>query len=366
MQADGDRATMLKERTTHVREILGVEAMQQSNEAAHSESRLVMNGALPGGDAVAEVLHEAYAQFRGVDDGDISQVYPELSRSDPAHFGLALVDVEGHSFVEGDDDVSFALMSVAKPFVFALACETHGVDYVCDEVGMDATGLPFNSAAAVERNGGRTNPMVNAGAIATASLISGSTSPRSIPNEFLEDRWAFIVERLSAFAGRELELDHDVLESARTTNFRNRGLGNLLAGLGRIVGDTNDAIELYTRQSCLSVTALDLAVMAATLADGGANPITKQQVVGGEEARAALAAMTIAGMYETSGSWLMRVGLPGKSGIAGGVIAVSPGKGALGSYSPLLDPAGNSVRGTLAARWISRRLGLDILASAVH
>ena len=160
-------------------------------------------------------------------------------------------------------------------------------------------------------------------------------------------------------------IDEETLHSARTTNHRNRGLAHLLVGLGGLDGDPGEAVEIYTRQSCLAVTAVDLAVMGATLADGGTNPLTGERVVDPETAHATLAVMTISGMYETSGDWLFDVGMPGKSGIGGGIVTVSPGKGALGSFSPLLDEAGNSVRGELAARYLARRLGMDLLASEV-
>ena len=221
---------------------------------------------------------------------------------------------------------------------------------------MNATGLAFNSATAVERDPqGRTNPMVNPGAIATTSLV---------PGRDVEERWArrarhpVPLRRPSSWPSTRT-----TLESARATNHRNRALANMLAGAGALEGDALEAVEVYTRQSCLSVSAVDLAVMGATLADGGTNPVTGSAVVDPEVAHATLAVMTIAGLYETSGDWLLDVGMPGKSGIGGGIVTVSPGKGALGTFSPLLDPEGNSVRGGLAARDLARRLGLDVLAS---
>lgn len=320
------------------------------------DPRVVSTGLVPATSAIADALQSAHEQFATVMDGELSRVYPSLARADPRAFGLALVGSGATVHEAGHSRVSFALMSVAKPFTFAVACERLGIDRVCGFVGIDATGAPFNSAAAVERGpGGRTNPMVNSGAIATISLL---------PAGSLEQKWELIHAALSAFAGRTLELDEEILACARETNFRNRALALLLSDAGAIEGDPMEAIELYTRQSCLSVTALDLATMGATLAGGGENPITGRRVVGVESARAALVAMTVAGLYEHSGSWLMDVGLPGKSGIGGGMVTVSPGKGALGSYSPLLDGAGNSVRGRLAAHDVSRRLGLDIFASA--
>ena len=240
-------------------------------------------------------------------------------------------------------------MSVAKPFVFALVCAQRGAEEVRRAVGVNATGLPFNSLEAIEQSDdGRTNPMVNPGAIATTSLVPGATP---------EERGTFIVDGLSRFAGRTLALDDSVYRSASATNHVNRTIANLLESRDRISGDPLDALDLYTRQSCLRVSARDLATMGATLADGGVNPLTNERVVDEETCRHTLSVMTTAGMYETSGDWLYEVGLPGKSGIGGGIVTVSPGKGGLGTFSPLLDEAGNSVRGQLAARFLSRPSG---------
>lgn len=330
---------------------------EESQAVAETRLAVVSTGQLPPPQAVSAALRSAHRRFAGVVDGNLSQVYPALSEADPSLFGLALIGTSGAQHEIGHCATAFTLMSVAKPFVFALVCDEFGVEAVCERVGVDATGLPFDSASAIERGlRGRTNPMVNAGAIATTSLIRGDT---------IEARWEQLLRGLSRFAGRALELDRDVLTSARNTNFRNRGLSLLLAGAGALQGAPLEATELYTRQSCLSVSAHDLAVMGATLANGGVHPLTGDRVVSAEAARAALAAMTVAGLYEGSGRWLLEVGLPGKSGISGGMVTVSPGKGALGTFSPLLDGDGNSIRGRLAARSISRRLGLDILAS-VH
>ncbi|WP_416952210.1 glutaminase A [Nocardioides sp. T5] len=319
------------------------------------EPRHVSTGLLPARETTQACLDEAYELFRAVPDGAVSTVYPALVAAEPHRFGLALVAVTGAVATAGDAAHSFSIMSVAKPFVFALACELHGVERVRRLVGVNATGMAFDSTVPLERDPhGRTNPMVNAGAIATTSLVTGRG---------VEERWEALRDALSQFAGRRLELDEDVLRSARATNHRNRALANMLAAAGALDGQAMDAVEVYTRQSCLSVTTTDLAVMGATLADGGTNPLTGRRVVDPETAHATLAVMTIAGMYETSGDWLFDVGMPGKSGIAGGLVTVSPGKGALATFSPLLDGAGNSVRGQLATRHLARRLGLDILAS---
>jgi glutaminase len=196
--------------------------------------------------------------------------------------------------------------------------------------------------------------MVNPGAIAATSLVPGATA---------EAKWAFIHDGLSRFAGRTLALNDEVYESASQTNARNQGIARLLESYGRLYSEPSEATDLYTRQCSLNVSAADLAVMGATLADGGVNPLTRERVIEASTCRHTLAVMTTAGLYETTGDWLYRIGLPGKSGIGGGIVTVSPGKGGLGTFAPPLNPAGNSVKGQLAAEFLSRRLGLDLFVS---
>ena len=245
-------------------------------------------------------------------------------------------------------------MSVSKPFIFALVCEVLGHQELREKIGVNATGLAFNSLEGVERFSGPTNPMVNSGAIATTSLVPGAS---------LEAKWAFIHEGLSRFAGRTLAVNDEVYVSASETNFRNQSIARLLQSFGRIYIDPAEAVDLYTKQCSLNVSAKDLAVMGATLADGGVNPITKQRVVNADVCHYALAVMATAGLYETSGDWLYEIGLPGKSGIGGGIVTASPGKGGLGTFAPLLDKAGNSVKGQLVAKFLSQRLGMDLFVS---
>ena len=255
----------------------------------------------------------------------------------------------------GDAERPFTIMSVSKPFVFALVCDLIGATGARERLGANATGYPFNATTAFERSpDGRTNPMVNPGAIATTSLAKGRNRA---------ERWRFVRDGLSRFAGRELTLNEEVYASATASNFANRGLVWMLESRGRIYCDPLEALDVYTRQCALDVTARDLAVMGATLAHGGFNPVSRQQVVTPEVCHATLAVMVTAGLYETSGDWLYEVGLPGKSGIGGGIVTVSPGKGGLGTFAPPLDAAGNSVRGQLATQYLSRRLGLDLLVS---
>jgi glutaminase len=255
----------------------------------------------------------------------------------------------------GDADYEYTIMSVSKPFVFALVCEALGPDRIRDKVGVNPTGLAFNSLTAVEHGDeGRTNPMVNSGAIATTSLVPGNN---------LGAKWNFIHDGLSRFAGRTLPLNEEVYVSASETNYRNQSIARLLQSFGRIYTDPAQATDLYTKQCSLNVSAKDLAVMGATLADGGVNPLTKVRVIDPTICHYTLAVMTTAGLYETSGDWLYDIGLPGKSGIGGGIVTVSPGKGGLGTFAPPLDKAGNSVKGQLVARFLSQRLGMDLFVS---
>lgn len=282
-------------------------------------------------------------------------MYPALRAAPPDLFGICLVGTSGATYAAGDTDHEFTIMSVSKPFVFALVCQEIGPEAARNRIGVNSTGLPFNSVAAVERSpDGRTNPMVNAGAIATTSLVPGASAA---------EKWEFVHAGLSRFAGRDLRVDDDVYASASETNFRNRGLAAVLESLDRMYSDPVEATDLYTRQCSLAVTARDLAVMGATLADGGVNPVTGERVVDQAVCHYSLAVMATAGLYETSGEWLYEVGLPGKSGIGGGIVTVSPGKGGMGTFAPPLDQAGNSVKGQLATRYLSHALGLDLFIS---
>ena len=319
-------------------------------------SSYVSTGSLPPSDQVARLVSEAYERFAKVDLGKNSQVYPALARVPRDLFGICFVDVDGRVLSVGAGEHEFTIMSVSKPFIFALICDLIGPTGARERLGVNATGYAFNSLAGIERNpDGRTNPMVNAGAIATTSLVPGDTE---------EAKWRFIHSGLSRFAGRELSLNDEVYASASETNFRNRSIAWMLESTGRIYCDPTEATELYTRQCSLNVSARDLAVMGATLAHGGFNPVTREQVIKPDVCHYALAVMLTAGLYETSGDWLYEIGLPGKSGIGGGIVTVSPGKGGLGTFAPPLDEAGNSIKGQLVAQFLSQRLGLDLLISS--
>jgi glutaminase len=314
----------------------------------------VSTGHLPPPEQVRALVAEAYERYKSSTDGQNSQVYPALARV-PSHlFGICEVGTNGAVYAIGDSDYEFTIMSVSKPFVFALVCEVLSPEQVREKIGANATGLAFNSLEGIERFGGPTNPMVNSGAIATTSLVPGGT---------VEEKWKFIHDGLSRFAGRTLSLNDEVYVSASETNFRNQSIARLLQSYGRIYTGPAEAVDLYTKQCSLNVSAKDLAVMGATLADGGVNPLTKERVVDAAVCHYALAVMATAGLYETSGDWLYDIGLPGKSGIGGGIVTVSPGKGGLGTFAPPLDKAGNSVKGQLVARFLSQRLGMDLFVS---
>jgi glutaminase len=323
---------------------------------SHSaDAPFVSTGHLPTAERVQALVAEAHGRYRSNTEGAVSPVYPALARAPRDLFGICIVTATGSVYSAGDAEHEFAIMSVSKPFVFALVCQALGPEAARQKLGVNATGLPFNSLAAIEQSAdGRTNPMVNSGAIATTSLVPGATP---------EARWQFIHEGLSRFAGRRLPLNDEVYASASETNYRNQGIARLLQSCGRIFTDPADATDLYTRQCSLNVSAKDLAVMGATLADGGVNPITGERVVDAVSCHHALAVMIVAGLYETSGDWLYDVGLPGKSGIGGGIVTASPGKGGLGTFAPPLDAAGNSVKGQLVARFLSLHLGMDLLVS---
>lgn len=317
--------------------------------------RCISTGQLPDPALVRDLVSQAHARFRSVDEGENADYIPALAEVPRHLFGICVAGTRGEVYEVGDSDHPFTLQSVSKPFMFALVCQAIGEEGAREKLGVNSTGLPFNSVIAVERTAdGLTNPMVNAGAIATTSLAPGDTAAA---------KWRFIRDGFSRFAGRRLDLDEEVYRSEAATNQANLDVAALLAGYQRIYFDPVEATDVYTRQCALRVTARDLAVMAATLANGGVNPLTRESVIDAIHCQHVLAVMVTAGLYENSGDWLYETGLPGKSGVSGAMITVAPGKGALGTFSPPLDGAGNSVRGQLTARFLSAELGLNLFAS---
>jgi glutaminase len=292
-----------------------------------------------------------------VRDGSVADYIPALAQAPHDRFGLCITGVDGSVCSAGDSGHEFSIQSIAKPFVFALVCQALGGAEARRKIGVNSSGLPFSSVVAVELHGSRTiNPMVNSGAIATTSLA---------PGEDAEAKWRFVQDGLSRFAGRGLKLDWEVYRSEVASNHRNRALALLLSSYGRMYADPLESTEIYTRQCSLKVTVKDLAAMGATLADGGVNPLTGERVIDVDCCARVLAVLATAGMYEQSGDWLYEVGLPGKSGVSGGIVTIAPGKGGLATFAPRLDEAGNSVRGQLATRYLARQLGLNLFASRV-
>ena len=315
----------------------------------------VSTGQLPQAQLVRTLVAEAHERFKSNNEGKNADYIPALAEVPSGLFGICVVSTSGVAYAAGDTDYEFSIQSVSKPFVFALVCQAVGENEAREKLGVNSTGLPFNSLVAIERtNDGTTNPMVNAGAIAAASLAPGTTA---------EAKWQFIRDGLSRFAARSLTFNEPVYQSEAAANQRNQGIATLLQGYQRIYFDPLQATDVYTKQCSLNVTAKDLAVMAATLANGGVNPISKEQIIDAIHCQHVLAVMVTAGLYENSGDWLYDTGLPGKSGVSGGMVTVSPGKGGLGTFAPRLDQAGNSVKGQLAARFLSEELGLNLFAS---
>jgi glutaminase len=267
----------------------------------------VSTGRMPDAGTVRALVEQAHREYAAVADGKVADYIPALAKAAPELFGICVASVDGGVFSIGDAERPFSIQSMSKPFVFALVCQALGGGQAREKIGVNATGLAFNSVMAIELNGDRTmNPMVNAGAIATTSLALGANA---------EEKWKFIREGLSRFAGRELKLDEEVYVSEAATNQRNQGIARLLLGYGRIYADPDEATDIYTRQCALNVTARDMAIMGATLADGGVNPVTRERVMDADRCKRVLAVMATAGLYEQSGDWLYEVGLPGKSGV---------------------------------------------------
>ena len=300
---------------------------------------------------IDRLLDDVWRSVVHVDDGEVATYIPELAKADPSICGLSLATLDGQVYSSGTL-VPFTIQSVSKPFVYALALADSGHDVVLAKVGTEPTGDPFNTISLDDVTGRAYNPMVNAGAMVTATLVAGATR---------DEQFARILGGLSAFAGRPLDVDENVFESERSTGDRNRAIAYLMRSAGLLDEDVEAQIANYFRQCSIVVTARDLAVMTATLANAGINPITGEEVVPRDVVASVLTVMSTCGMYDYSGEWLYRVGLPAKSGVSGAVAAVLPGQLGLAVHSPRLDPRGNSVRGVAACEQLSDRLGLHLL-----
>jgi glutaminase len=305
--------------------------------------------------AAQAAVDAAYAKYRGLQEGANADYIPALAKVDPNLYGIALVTVDGRVYTAGDLDTQVSIQSISKVFTMARVIEEQGTDAIRNTMGVDATGQVFNSIVAIEQyKGAEMNAMVNPGAITATSMVSGGS---------YDEIWGKISSTYSEFAGRNLTVLEDVYKSEAESNQRNQAIGRLMYAYGRIKSDPDRATDIYTRQCSVGVNAKDLAIMAATLANGGLNPVTGKQVMQPGNVPEVLAVMATAGLYDDSGKWLYATGLPAKSGVGGGIIAVSPGKFGIAVISPPLDPAGNSVRAQKAIADISNALGGNPLAA---
>lgn len=296
-------------------------------------------------------LQEIHARYKKDFSGKVASYIPELSKADPGLFGIAMASADGQVYEVGDAGQLFTVQSISKPLVYALALEDHGLDYVLTKVGVEPTGEAFNSIVFDERRNRPFNPMVNAGAIATTALIKGDGH---------DERLARLLDKFAAFAGRPLEIDHPIYLSERNTGHRNRAIGYLELNFGMIDKRVDEHLNLYFEQCSILVSARDLAVMAATLANNGVNPLTGRRALDARYVQHVLSVMHSCGMYDYAGEWSYRIGLPAKSGVGGGIIAVLPGQFGLGTFSPLLDAQGNSCRGILVCEELSEQFKLHM------
>jgi glutaminase len=301
---------------------------------------------------VTRTLRALHERYRPLVEGAVATYIPELAKADPSAFGISLATADGHVYEVGATRQPFTIQSISKPFVYGLVLEDRGKPAVLERIGVEPTGDAFNEISLEPSTGRPRNPMINAGAIAATSLVAGRS---------LEDRWARVLALFSLYAGRPLGFDAAVYRSERDTGHRNRAISHMLRNAGIVDRDPEPDLDLYFRQCSIEVTCRDLAVMGATLATGGTNPVTRERVLRSSNVDEVLSVMTTCGMYDYAGEWLYRVGLPAKSGVAGGILAILPGQLAIGVFSPPLDARGNSVRGVAVCEALSEELGLHFL-----
>jgi glutaminase len=312
-----------------------------------------VNAADPSPKELQRVVNEAHARYKDLRDGKNADYIPILTKTPSELFGVVIATRDGKVYSAGDVDYKFSIQSVSKPFTAALVMTQQGPKVLDEKIGVEPTGLPFNSRMAIElyKDKRSVNPLVNAGAIAAVSLVQATSE---------QDRWNKILGNISDFAGTPLTVLEDVYESEYTTAFGNRAIANLLYNYERLYSDPEEAMRVYTRQCSIGVSAKDLAIMGATLANQGVNPLTKKRVMPAEHVPELLAVMATAGFYDESGEWMYTAGLPAKTGVGGGIVAVVPGRFAIAAFSPRLNEAGNSVRSLNAIRDIAGKLGVGV------
>lgn len=299
-------------------------------------------------------LQELHAKYRDLNEGKVADYIPELALAQSNWFGISIVTVDGQSFDVGDYQQLFSIQSVSKPFVFGMALNDRGRETVLDKVGVEPTGEAFNAIVLDERSNRPFNPLVNAGAIATADLIQGKD---------FSERIKRLLGTFAQYIGRDVHIDNAIFMSERASGHRNRAIAHLMLNFGMVSPTVEESLELYFQQCSIMVNAHDLAVMGATLANAGVNPITKQSAIDRQYVKDVLSVMLTCGMYDYAGEWAYRVGLPAKSGVGGGICAVVPGRAGIGIFSPLLDARGNSVRGIKVCEDLSSRFGLHAFES---
>ena len=302
-------------------------------------------------EAIQKAMNDAYAKYKDLKEGANADYIPVLAEVDSGLFGIAIVTVDGKIYKAGDLDFEVSIQSISKVFTMARVMEDLGPEAIFNNMGVDATGQPFNSIVAIEQyQGAEMNALVNPGAITTTSMVAGGSA---------YEIWTKIIGTYNDFAGRELAVLEDVYASESATNQRNQALAMLMYAYGHIADNPLQATDIYTRQCSVGVNTQDLATMAATLANGGVNPVTGKKVVSAENVPEILAVMATAGLYDDAGKWLFHTGLPAKSGVGGGIIAVVPGLFGIAAISPPLDAAGNSVRAQKAITDIAEALGAN-------
>jgi glutaminase len=308
----------------------------------------------PGSEPFQALVNDAHSRFAGVRDGKNADYIPILATIPSELFGVAIATRDGQVYTAGDVEYRFSIQSVSKPFTAALVMQQHGTpEIIAEKIGVEPTGLPFNSKLALEIYKAKSvNPLVNAGAIASVSLVKATSE---------KDRWQRILANLEDFSGDpDLPLLQKVYDSEYTTAFGNRGIANLLYNSERLYSEPEEALRVYTKQCSVGVNTVDLAMMGATLANGGVNPKTGKRVLNEDMVPELLAIMMTAGFYDESGRWSFDAGLPAKTGVGGGIVAVVPGRFAIAAFSPRLNEAGNSVRAQKAIRYIAGKLGVGI------
>jgi glutaminase len=306
----------------------------------------------PREEQLKAAVNEAYRMFKDDANGKNADYIPYLAKVDSKLFGIAVVTTDNKSYTLGDIQYSFSIQSISKVFTLALAMQELGAEKVFEKIGNEPTGRPFNSVSAVVDMPTHTgNAFVNAGAIATTSLISGSSA---------DDRWNKILDYYGKAAGEKLTLIDEVYKSEAATNQGNRALAALLLKYERIYSEPLEAVDIYTKQCSVGVNVKQLAQMGATLANNGVNPVTGERVMMSEDVPEILSAMSMAGLYDGSGGWAWHVGLPAKSGVGGGILAVVPGKGAIAVFAPPLDEAGNSVKAQKTIAYVAKKLELNL------